>query len=56
MKTTFSTSETPLAILRPIAIPIGVESEKRKMKMQICSSEKPVFAKAAPRETAAQVL
>ena len=56
MKTTFSTSETPLAILKPIAMPIGVESEKRKMKMQICNSEKPVFAKAAPRETAAQVL
>ena len=56
MKTTFSTSETPLAILMPIAMPIGVESEKKKKKMQIYNSEKPVFAKAAPRETEAQVL
>jgi hypothetical protein len=40
----------------PIAIPIGVESEKQKIKIQICNSEKPVFAKAAPSETAAQVL
>lgn len=56
MKTTLRTSETPLEILMPIAIPTGVDSEKKKMKMQICNSENPVFANAAPRETAAQVL
>ena len=55
IKITLRRSETEETFI-PIAIPTGVDNEKQKMNIEICNKLKPVLAKAAPRDIAAQDL